>query len=332
MSRMKSDELNVIKETEVKKSDVEDIDSFFDDMYLTESEKAERKELAKNIFIVLSAILTIIKANQILSTEHDIDYYKTYTSSNLETLFENVFGANVYKAIAEKFASDFIDTTMDNIDKDYYTSDVRATVVAENQTNALYNDRLYQQAVQSGKKYKTWITKLDQKVRDTHKEIHGEIVAIDMPFIVGDSELMYPCDLSGSYKEICNCRCVVSYDFENTALENDDDSLNYNVRYQKQREHIYGTVEYNRRKNHNSKDFSYFVKETTLKEIEKIVNDNKDAEKIYSPASKYPISYVDIESPIGRVYNSDIGDFVETNRVKIVYSSKGVHVFPVKNW
>ena len=120
-------------------------------------------------------------------------------------------------------------TPVFDIDKDYYTSDVRATVVAENQTNALYNDRLYQQAVQSGKKYKTWITKLDQKVRDTHKEIHGEIVAIDMPFIVGDSELMYPCDLSGSYKEICNCRCVVAYkdnkDTEDSLKEPDDNDI-----------------------------------------------------------------------------------------------------------
>lgn len=333
------DELNSPVEQVVEPSNVLSIDDFFDDMYLTESEKEERKELAKNIFIILSAILTIIKANEVLKNSHDTQEYKGYVADNLKSLFRVVFGSDKYNSQIDSFADEFIDSTMRNIDNPYFTSDDRATVNAEQQSNAIYNQQQYEQAVQSGKTTKKWVTMHDKRVRKTHEEADGQEVAIDKPFEVGSSELMFPGDLSlgASLKEICNCRCVVVYSGnkeEDTEETSDTPNLNYNLRYEKQREHIEGTAAFNRRKATSNKEISYFVEGTTLKDIERIVEQLIDAEKISRPDSKYPISYGNIENAIGRVYNNseDVKDYVATNRVKIVYSSKGVHVYPVKNW
>lgn len=219
------DELNSPVEQVVEPSNVLSIDDFFDDMYLTESEKEERKELAKNIFIILSAILTIIKANEVLKNSHDTQEYKGYVADNLKSLFRVVFGSDKYNSQIDSFADEFIDSTMRNIDNPYFTSDDRATVNAEQQSNAIYNQQQYEQAVQSGKTTKKWVTMHDKRVRKTHDEADGQEVDINKPFEVGSSELMFPCDLSlgASLKEICNCRCVVVY--SGNKNEDTEDSL-----------------------------------------------------------------------------------------------------------
>jgi len=333
------DELNSPVEQVVEPRNIIPIDQFFDEMYLTESEKEERKELAKNIFIILSAILTIIKANEVLKNSHDTQEYKGYVADNLKSLFRGVFGSDKYNSQIDNFADEFIDSTMRNIDTPYFTSVDRATVNAEQQSNAIYNQNQYEEAIRTGKTKKRWITMHDKRVRKTHDEADGQEVDIDKPFEVGSSELMFPCDLSlgASLKEICNCRCVVAYSGnkdEDTEGISEIPNLNYNLRYEKQREHIEGTAAFNRRKATSNKEISYFVEGTTLEDIERIVEQLKDAEKISRPDSTYPISYGNIENAIGRVYNNNenIKDYVATNRVKLIYSSKGVHVYPVKNW
>lgn len=224
---MKIDQLNSPIETVVEKSNIIPIDEYFDEMYLTESEKEERKDLAKNIFVILSAILTIIKANQVLGNDHDIEYYKDYISSNLEILFDNIFGAGSYRSLIENFANEFVDSTMRHIDTPYFTSDDRATVNAEQQSNSVFNQKAYDDAVASGKTKKTWLTMHDKRVRNSHVEADGQEVDINKPFEVGSSELMFPGDLSlgSSLKEICNCRCVCIY----SGNQNIDDSSDKDV-------------------------------------------------------------------------------------------------------
>lgn len=56
---------------------------------------------------------------------------------------------------------------------------------------------------------KEWLSQRDNRVRDTHSEADGQRVGLDDPFVVGEDELMYPCDPSGSPEEIIECRCGV---------------------------------------------------------------------------------------------------------------------------
>ncbi|MCD8207070.1 MAG: hypothetical protein LUD72_03935 [Bacteroidales bacterium] len=52
---------------------------------------------------------------------------------------------------------------------------------------------------------KQWVATLDDRTRETHQQADGQIVGVDDTFSVGDDELMYPGDPSGSPEEIYNC-------------------------------------------------------------------------------------------------------------------------------
>lgn len=210
---MKSDELNIVQEQIIEKRNIIPIEQFFDEMYLTESEKAERKDLANGILLVLVAILTIIKTNEVLKNKHDIEYYKGYVDSNLRSLFSVTFPGNDYSNSIKSFANDFIDVTMRNLDTEYFTSEDRAIVNAENTSNSAYNKHQYDEAIRTGKTIKKWVTKHDKRVRKTHEAVDGQEVAIDKLFEVGGYEMAFPMDKShGAHsKECIGCRCVVIY-------------------------------------------------------------------------------------------------------------------------
>jgi SPP1 gp7 family putative phage head morphogenesis protein len=53
--------------------------------------------------------------------------------------------------------------------------------------------------------YRQWITAEDDRVRDSHADMHGQIVRSGDPYSNG---LMYPGDMSGDIEEYINCRCV----------------------------------------------------------------------------------------------------------------------------
>jgi hypothetical protein len=215
MAQMRMDQLNILRDEEqpVDRSSVLQINEYFDDMYLSKSEKEERKDLAKSLYIILSAILTIIKANNVLGNEHDVEYYENYIVDNFSAVFDVLFGTNRYRSQIETFASEFVYTTMKHIDDPYFTSDDRAIVNAEAQSNGVYNRNQFEEAVRMGKTTKQWVTMHDQRVRKTHEAVDGNKVEINKPFIVGGSELMFPTDqsLGASYKEVCGCRCVCTY-------------------------------------------------------------------------------------------------------------------------
>ena len=114
---------------------------------------------------------------------------------------------------AEELAADVVDSTMRNQDDAYFFSEDRATLIAENEANSIWNDSEYQDAILTGKTRKTWNAIMDRRTRDTHRDINGASVPIEEPFLVGDSMMMYPRDesMGASAEEIVNCRCWATY-------------------------------------------------------------------------------------------------------------------------
>lgn len=106
-----------------------------------------------------------------------------------------------------------VDTTIKHAGEEFYRSEDRAMLVAENEANSAINYFEYKEAVAGGKKRKQWITQRDDRVRDTHKEVNGETIPIDNAFIVGDSLMAFPKDTSygASINEIAGCRCTIKY-------------------------------------------------------------------------------------------------------------------------
>ena len=98
-------------------------------------------------------------------------------------------------------------------DSSYWLSFKRAEDIAKSEANTFLNYTDYLDAKESGKTKKTWLTMLDDKVRQTHNEVEGQTIGIDEMFTVGDSLMKFPHDLSESPNpsEVIGCRCAVEY-------------------------------------------------------------------------------------------------------------------------
>jgi len=68
------------------------------------------------------------------------------------------------------------------------------------------------QAEESGiQMKKQWLAANDDRVRETHAALDGQIVDVDEPFRVDGMEIMYPGDPSADPSLVYNCRCTLKY-------------------------------------------------------------------------------------------------------------------------
>jgi HK97 family phage portal protein len=56
-----------------------------------------------------------------------------------------------------------------------------------------------------------WIATVDGRVRASHAEADGQVVALGQMFMVGGYSLEYPGDPAGPSSEVVNCRCTVAF-------------------------------------------------------------------------------------------------------------------------
>ena len=64
---------------------------------------------------------------------------------------------------------------------------------------------------------KRWIATLDDRTRDTHRELDGQVVDVDEPFEVDGEEIMYPGDPNADPALVYNCRCTIGYEYPEYA-------------------------------------------------------------------------------------------------------------------
>lgn len=103
--------------------------------------------------------------------------------------------------------------TENETDVEYWLSYRRAEDIAKSEANTFLNYTDFVEAKESGRTKKTWLTMLDDKVRETHTEVEGQTIGIDEYFTVGDSLMRFPHDLAESPnpQEVIGCRCSVAY-------------------------------------------------------------------------------------------------------------------------
>lgn len=89
-------------------------------------------------------------------------------------------------------------------------SEVRATEIALNETNWIYNWINHQNLVDKKQNTHTWVSMRDERVRVSHWEADGQTVPINEPFTINGYKMMFPLDdsMGAPIDEIINCRCV----------------------------------------------------------------------------------------------------------------------------
>ncbi len=84
----------------------------------------------------------------------------------------------------------------------------RADLIARTESHGAHEAGSRDAMARVGVEMREWLTASDDRVRASHVAADGQRVAIDEPFRVGASLLMYPGDPMGSARETANCRCV----------------------------------------------------------------------------------------------------------------------------
>lgn len=190
-------------------------EQFFGEMELTPEQKRKRTALAEDIE---DAVLFLF-AIYLVAKEYDREIDRIAAAEEYEEqLREALRKAQIDEDVIDQYIEDVAReearvTAKRYLEDDYWTSDDRAKLIAENDSNTCYNGQEFVDAVKSGKTEKQWKTMKDFRVRKTHREVDDVVVPISEPFVVGDSLMLFARDtsLGASMDEIANCRCTVSY-------------------------------------------------------------------------------------------------------------------------
>lgn len=347
------DELNTLSTTETIKDDRHKatrkkipIHDYFENMQISEEEKEKRVRLANLLLADVLFLFALSKRNQ--DKQYLSEAFQKRYLSSVQKVAEPDQKMQRY---IRKVCDSIVDTTLKggslttskaNKPQDPYVVSVdRATNVAENEANAILNGDEYITAVKNGCTKKRWKSYRDERVRADHADVDGQVVDISRPFRVGKYMMMYPKDdsLGAGLEEIVNCRCSVEYLKSDDRLnkfkqELSDGIINTNIKWQKQREHITGTKENERRiKNdiENQKTpCSMFYDTISVKEL---LSQHVGTGVIkFTKGSVYPKEYIRLDVPIGIVYNVGKNMYQKTCKMVVVYSKKGIHAYPVKDW
>lgn len=201
-----------------------DIDRFFDEMGISEESKEERKEFARSLenslLTALAFLFTILQAGYTDGVAMAKDMVE---QAVLDAIRRHIVPDSELILYAQNYAEEFVDATIRNqgtattadsagdVDGEYFFSEDRAKLNAENEANTVFNYEELREAQEEGMGYKRWNTMKDEKVRLTHAEIDGTIVRITDTFDVGGYPMQYPRQIGAPAKEVVNCRCWLTF-------------------------------------------------------------------------------------------------------------------------
>ena len=93
----------------------------------------------------------------------------------------------------------------DRVNEVFSVSRSRAERIARTEVAESFNGGRYATMKEAGVERIEWLSARDNRVRDSHQEVDGEVIVLGDKFSNG---LLYPLDPAGPPEEIVNCRCV----------------------------------------------------------------------------------------------------------------------------
>jgi hypothetical protein len=175
-------------------------------------DKDKRVSFAYELNEALVYVFLLLQAEIKLGNEINPEEYYSIIDTRIRDVYEKA-GITPNEEYISLVTTEIIDTTLRHTDDPYYVSRDRALLIAQNEANTAYNLKNHDDAVASGKKYKTWITEQDMKVRAAHESVDMQKIPIDDYFTVGNDRMRFPHDyINGSPENLINCRCICTYE------------------------------------------------------------------------------------------------------------------------
>jgi hypothetical protein len=183
---------------------------YFNSMDITKEQKEERIKLAEEIEEDIFFLFDLIAISDI---END---FETIIQNFKQRYKRTISNVGVSEDWIEKyiplFAKNTLETTKNRIDDEYYLSNDRAVLIAENEATEVYNASDYFKAIKQGKTRKRWLDLKDNRERKSHLLVGGTTIPIREYFKVGSSYMLYPHDtVNGDISQTANCRCSILY-------------------------------------------------------------------------------------------------------------------------
>jgi uncharacterized protein with gpF-like domain len=193
---MKFDELNKL------------FGAYFKVMDISEEDRKKRIDYAFLFYEAVWYVLTMIRLENERNRLDDKESYRVSLEYRIKDIIEDT---PVDEEYIENITEDIIDTTFRHLDDEYFLSERRAVLIAQNEANTVMNGADFFNAKKSGKTHKQWIAQLDEKTREWHLLIDGTFIPIDEKFKVGGEEMRFPHDPTASPENLVNCRCTCIY-------------------------------------------------------------------------------------------------------------------------
>lgn len=193
---MKFDELNKL------------FGAYFKVMDISEEDRKKRIDYAFLFYEAVWYVLTMIRLENERNRLDDKESYRVSLEYRIKDIIEDT---PVDEGYIENITADIIDTTFRHLDDEYFLSERRAVLIAQNEANTVMNGADFFNAKKSGKTHKQWIAQIDETTRGWHLEADGTFIPIDEKFKVGGEEMRFPHDPTASPENLVNCRCTCIY-------------------------------------------------------------------------------------------------------------------------
>ena len=198
---MKRDELNVLA------------DKYYEVMDIPEEKKEKRKEDAWELFDLFMLFFLWFEEAEENGVENTSYFLPRFQNELQDTISKMAVIDDYLISYIAIMALGIYTVTQAHKKEKYYLSEDRAVNLALNESLSINNHVELNEAKKAGYRYKIWCTEMDNKVRPTHVEMEGVKKPIDDLFVVGDSLMEMPHDVThgASMEEISNCRCWCEY-------------------------------------------------------------------------------------------------------------------------
>lgn len=214
------DELNIIGSSTEKEKYIP-IERYFKEMEISDEQIEERENVADewlNLMLLLFSLVEMMNDGKI-GYETVLNTFRSKARNIVEKVADY---DEYYQQYVNDVTYDILTTTMSKTalnsegkteDDNFYTSYERAVLSAENEANTICNYKDYVNAIKHGKTHKVWLTKEDERVRLTHREVDKIKLPILKLYLVGNSQMRFPHDTAygASPREYINCRCSIKY-------------------------------------------------------------------------------------------------------------------------